>query len=86
MAVHITGTSATSISTTVPGVAVRGIRLTVNAALTGTYTVTDQTGTIAVITNPAVGGSFVYSGLTSPVTVTASATGDATVSILNVRN
>lgn len=80
--IHITGTGAVSI----PPAA--GIRLTVNTAVTGTYTLVDGAGTTqAVITNPIAGNSFTYYGLIStiaaPATITGSATGDATLSILS---
>jgi hypothetical protein len=80
--IHVTGTTAVSL----PPAA--GIRLTVNAALTGTYTLVDGLGvTQAVVTNPTVGNTFTYYGLigtlSSPATLTASATGDATISILS---
>lgn len=76
--IHITGTSAVNLP---PAAA---IRLTVNAALTGTYTVVDGNGnTVAVITNPPVGSSFLYEGINGAGTITASAVGDATVGILS---
>lgn len=80
--IHVTGTSAVSL----PPAA--GIRLTVNAALTGTYTLVDGLGvTQAVVTNPTVGLEFnwlgIYGTSSSPATLTASATGDATISILS---
>lgn len=80
--IHVTGTGAVSL----PPAA--GIRLTINAALTGTYTLVDGNGTTqAVITNPTVGNSFPYYGLVStiavPATLTASGAGDATISILS---
>lgn len=59
--------------------------LQVNAALTGTITISDETGitgspVVALITNPAVGLSFEYWGLTSGITVNPSATCDITIS------
>jgi hypothetical protein len=60
-----------------------GLRITVNAALTGTITVTDAGAAIAVITNPTVGNQFEYFGFNGPITVTNSATGDITISILS---
>jgi hypothetical protein len=80
--IHITGTSAVNI----PMCA--GIRITTNTGITGTVTLVDGAGTTqAVITNPAVGNTFTYYGLinnlTTPATVTASAVGDFTVSILS---
>jgi hypothetical protein len=58
----------------------------VNAALTGTITVSDETGTsgtpvVAVITNPTVGSSFTYGNFKTGVTVNPSATCDITVSL-----
>lgn len=60
----------------------RRLRITVNTALTGTITVTDAGVTIAVITNPAVGNAFTYSGkFAGQVAVNPSATCDITVSV-----
>lgn len=80
--IHVTGTAAINIP------ACAGIMITMNSAVTGTYTLVDGAGTTqAVITNPTVGGSFTYFGLissaASPATLTASVTGDATINILN---
>lgn len=60
------------------------VRVTVNAALTGTITVSDEVGTtgspvVAVITNPGVGNTFEYWGLKSGFCVTPSATCDITI-------
>lgn len=73
------------ITTTAPATIdrVNGILITVNAALTGTITVADAGVTKAVITNPAVGNAFRYYGFAGAVTVTASATCDVSVSVLN---
>lgn len=62
------------------------VRITVNAALTGTITLSDETGTtgtpvIAIITNPTVGSFFEYWGLQLGVCVTPSALCDITVSV-----
>lgn len=80
--IHITDTAAHNL----PPCA--GIRITVNTGFTGTITLVDSAGTTqAVVTNPVVGNSFTYYGLISntavPATVTSSATGDITVSILS---
>lgn len=83
MAIHVTGTGAVPVSTTTPGLPVRGIRITVNTGFSGTITTVDGSGTIGIATNPAVGNSFIYDGLLSPVTVTNSAAGDTTISLLN---
>ncbi len=69
---------------TIGGVALRGLFIQVNAALTGTLTVKDDSTTKAVITNPAVGNQFVYYGFTGVCTVTPSTTCDATASALSV--
>lgn len=79
MAIHITASGATTVSSAGP----RGILITVNTALTGTITTTDQTGVIAVVTNPVAGNAFRYYGLLGATTVNPSATTDITVSILN---
>lgn len=60
-----------------------GILIQVNAALTGTLTVTDGGTTKAVITNPTVGSQFRYYGFTGAVAVNPSATCDITVSNLS---
>lgn len=81
--IHITDTAAHNL----PPCA--GIRITVNTGFTGTITLVDSAGTIqAVVTNPVVGNNLTYYGLVSniavvPPTVTCSATGDITVSILS---
>lgn len=83
MAIHVT----TGVTTTLPQM--NNMRITVNAALTGTITVNDQSGVngaaavIAVITNPAVGNSFVYNGLAGIPTVVTSTTCDITISSVN---
>lgn len=66
-------------ATTTPIQAAGSIILTVNAALTGTITVNDNTGVIAIITNPTVGNFFEYSHLQAPVTVVTSAACDITI-------
>lgn len=77
--IHITAATTTTISTTGP----RGVRINVNTALTGTITVADGTGTLAVITNPGVQSSWVGYGFQGTVTVVTNATCDLSVSILN---
>jgi hypothetical protein len=77
---HITAGSAISIS----GACSR-VLVTVNTALTGTITVSDETGTtgspvVAVITNPTVGSMYEYWDLKQGVCITPSATCDITVS------
>lgn len=58
------------------------ILITVNAALTGTITVTVGGATQAIITNPGVGAAFRYGNLTGQgtVAVVTSTTCDITVS------
>lgn len=60
-----------------------GMLIQVNAALTGTLTVTDGGTTKAVITNPTVGSQYRYYGFTGAAAVNPSATCDITVSILS---
>lgn len=61
---------------------VYGIRVEINATLTGTVTVADSQGTKALI---AIGMSAgkVYYGFNGSVTVTTSAADNITVSVLN---
>lgn len=58
-------------------------KITVNAALTGTITVIDNTTgstpVVATITNPTVGSSFEYWDFQTGVRITTSATCDITV-------
>lgn len=75
--IYITTTATATLPVT------NGIRITVNAGLTGTLTVTDAGSNVAIITNPAVGNSFIYYGFKGIPTVTSSGTCDVTVSILN---
>lgn len=86
MAIHVTGTGAIAVGPTAPNAAVRGIRITVNTGITGTVTTNDGTGVVGIATNPVTGQSYIYNGLLSPVTVTASAAGDFTISILKDHN
>jgi hypothetical protein len=72
---YVTAASAATIS----AAGAKKLLITVNTALTGTITVADSSGTIAVITNPTVGSFYQYWDLTGPVTVTPSATCDITV-------
>lgn len=65
---------------------VRELLIQVNAALTGTITISDETGTsgtpaVAVITNPTVGSQYIYRGLQTGVTINASTTCDITASM-----
>lgn len=60
------------------------VKITVNAALTGSIIVSDETGTlgtpiVATITNPAVGSVYEYWDLKNGVCVTPSTTCDITV-------
>jgi hypothetical protein len=58
--------------------------VTVNAALTGTITVIDgtagSTANVAIITNPGVGGQFIYRDFQAGVRIVTSAVCDVTVS------
>lgn len=60
-----------------------GLRIQVNKALTGTYTVKDGSSTVAVVTNPTVGQPYEYWGFSDVPTVTSSADGDATIMPIN---
>lgn len=77
MAIHVT----TGATTTLPQT--NGLLIQVNAALTGTITVNDATGAIAVITNPVVGNQYLYYGLSGVPTVVTSTTCDITLSLLS---
>jgi hypothetical protein len=64
--------------------------ITVNTALTGTITVSDETGTagtpvVASIVNPTVGTSFEYWDLKKGLTVQSNATCDLTVNTYSGR-
>lgn len=79
MALHITASGAQDIVNDA-----ERIRITVNITLVGTITVTSALGgTVAVITNPTVGNSFLYGGLTGwgKLTINPSATTDLTVTV-----
>lgn len=66
---------------TLPVTGLRKMIIMVNAALTGTITVTHAAGTtIAVITNPTVGTMYEYWDLVGAITVNPSATCNITVS------
>lgn len=73
-------TSATTTQVCGP---MKRVLITVNAALTGTITVVDNTtGTVAnvaVITNPTVGSQYEYWDFQSGVRIVTSATCDITV-------
>lgn len=87
MALNITAGSAKNIG------GCRAILIQVNAALTGSITVTGAgssqygtaSSTIATITNPTVGSQYRYGGLfqQGDITVTPSTTCDITVTQLN---
>ena len=82
MTTHITTGSAINLATS----KVRKVHVTVNAALTGTITISDETGTsgspvIAIITNPTVGTSYDYYDFTKGVCVTPSTTCEISVSV-----
>lgn len=78
MAKNITTSDATTV---VAGA--NSIRITVNAALTGTITVAAGSTTVATITDPGVGAEFNYGGLAGQgaVVITASTTCNITVSV-----
>lgn len=81
---HFTATGPDTTSNVYSG-PVRKAVVQVNAALTGTITVSDETATastpvVAVITNPTVGTRYEYYGLTKGLTVVPSTTCDITVS------
>lgn len=76
--IYLTASGATTIATSCYGILIQ-----VNAALTGTLTVTDGGTTKAVITNPTVGSVYTYYGFTGQVQVNPSTTCDVTVSVLN---
>lgn len=79
---HITLGSATNLAKN----AVSKVKITVNAALTGSITVSDETSTtgspiVGVITNPTVGTTYEYWDLQNGVTVTPSTTCEITVNM-----
>lgn len=79
---HVTAGSAANLAKN----AVSKVKITVNAALTGTITVSDETSTagtpvVGVITNPTVGSVYEYWDLQNGVTVTPSTTCEITVNM-----
>lgn len=82
MAIHITASGATTVSTSGP----RGILVQVNAPLTGTITIADTLGTVAVLASVVPVGQYNYYGLNGTVTVNPSATCDISVSILSKKS
>lgn len=77
---HLTAAAAVNIATG----RISKVLLTNNIALTGTITISDETGTagtpvVAIITNPAVGNQYEYWDFQTGVTITPSATCDITV-------
>jgi hypothetical protein len=77
---HLTASGAVNkLKTAVPKV-----KVTVNATLTGTITLSDETGTagtpvVAIITNPTVGSVYEYWDLQTGLTINPSATCEITV-------
>lgn len=69
----------TGATTTIP--VCHGIRLSVNAALTGTITVKDGANTVAVLTNPGI-IEKTYQGFAGAPSIVTSTTCDVTVSLL----
>lgn len=78
--VHITSTGAVTV-----GSSPRGLRINFNAALTGTVTIADTTGTLGIVTNPTAQSYWQGYGFTGATTINASATPEMSVSILNTR-
>lgn len=83
---HITTAAATQVYQTAGAPNLTKTLITVNGALTGTITVTDQNtagsltnGTVAVITNPTVGSFYEYWDLQYGLLVTPNATCNITV-------
>lgn len=79
---HMTASGAVNLAKN----ALSKVKIQVNGALTGTITVSDETGTagspvVAVITNPTVGSIYEYWDLQTGCTVNPSATCDITVDI-----
>jgi len=77
---HITSSGAVNLEKN----RIRKVLITVNAALTGTITISDETGTggtpvIGIITNPTVGTPYTYYNLKTGLTVNPSATCEITV-------
>lgn len=81
---HLTATGPVAASKIYSGPVKKAI-VQVNAALTGTITVSDETSTagtpvVAVITNPTVGTRYEFWGFNNGLTVVPNATCDITVS------
>lgn len=81
---HLTTSTATNVYAS----AVKAVSIQVNAALTGTITVSDETSTagtpvVAVITNPTVGTYYKYVALRNGVCITPSTTCEITVNVDN---
>lgn len=79
---HITASGAVNVY---QGLVKKAI-VTVNGAITGTLTISDETGTtgspvVAIVTNPTVGTQYVYGGLTTGFTINPSTTVDITVTL-----
>lgn len=79
---HITAGSAVNLAQN----AINKVIVTVNAALTGTITVSDEKGTtgspvVGIITNPTVGSRYEYWDFKSGLTITPSTTCEITVNI-----
>lgn len=65
---------------------VRKVLITVNASVTGTITISDETGTtgtpvVGIITNPTVGTNYEYWDFKTGVTITPSAISNLTVNV-----
>lgn len=76
---HITTGAAVNVDTG----RLRKVQIQVNAALTGTITLSDETGTsgspvVGIITNPTVGQRYEYWSLKNGLTVTPSTTCEIT--------
>lgn len=72
---YITAATTTTLGALKP----RKVRITVNAALTGTITVKDGSATVAIITNPTVGSSYDYWDFSGVGSIVTNATCDITV-------
>ncbi len=81
MYAHITASGPTQILTG----HIRKVRVQVNAALTGSLTLSDETATastpvVAIVTNPTVGSTYEYWNMKNGITVTPSNACDITIS------
>lgn len=79
---HVTANSAANLASS----AANKVKVTVNAALTGTLTISDETGTagtpvVGIITNPTVGSVYEYWDLKKGITITPSTTCEVTVNV-----